>query len=244
MCNYIAIYPECQYFKRLKGLLMNNFPFSKKPNMTQFQLSKYLYLSGILCDLRLTPSTKLVLVALCQHYNPDKADMFPSQAFIARVLGISEKSVTRAIADLKHASIIACDKKRVNHYVLTDVFFARLKMSLNSRQIDPSLQDKLSHKQIIEQKKNSFSSNPLNPRAVRVSQKTVEETKKEMDEIYSAKGVSPLEDFECALKYLDGLTPQALNVPSILKSARNIAEKWRIEHPILKRKYCNLSGNA
>lgn len=102
--------------------------------ITQFELAKVIYTSGFLKSCNLTATAKLVLMALIQHYNANNADMFPSQKFLAQQLGISEKSVERAIANLKDEDLIYYVTKRVNRYRFTAHFFEQIKMSVVNRQ--------------------------------------------------------------------------------------------------------------
>lgn len=98
-------------------------------NISQFELTKILYSSGILAKCDLTPSAKLFLWALCSHYNPNNKTMFPSQQTVAQKLGISEKSAQRAVKELKTHGLIDYETKRVNHYVFGEKFFEMVKMS-------------------------------------------------------------------------------------------------------------------
>ncbi len=98
-------------------------------NISQFELTKILYSSGILSECDLTPSAKLFLWALCSHYNPGNKTMFPSQQTVAKKLGISEKSAQRAVKELKTHNLIDYETKRVNHYVFGEKFFELVKMS-------------------------------------------------------------------------------------------------------------------
>lgn len=98
-------------------------------NISQFELTKILYSSGILAECSLTPSAKLFLWALCSHYNPNNKTMFPAQQTVAKKLGISEKSAQRAVKELKTCGLIDYETKRVNHYVFGPKFFELVKMS-------------------------------------------------------------------------------------------------------------------
>ncbi len=98
-------------------------------NMSQFELTKILYVSGILAECNLTPCAKLFLWALCSHYNPNNESMFPSQQTVAEKLGISEKSAQRAVKELKTLGLIDYETKKVNHYVFGAKFFELVKMS-------------------------------------------------------------------------------------------------------------------
>jgi len=97
-------------------------------NITQFELTKMLYSSGVLAKCNLTPSAKLFLWALCSHYNPNNETMFPSQQTISKKLGISEKSAQRAVKELKTCGLIDYETRRVNHYVFGEKFFELVKM--------------------------------------------------------------------------------------------------------------------
>jgi len=71
-------------------------------HVSQFEICKQIYTSGILNKVKLTPTSKLVLIALANHY----PKVFPSQKFIADQLGITERSVIRAIQELKNKGLI------------------------------------------------------------------------------------------------------------------------------------------
>lgn len=98
-------------------------------NISQFELTKILYSSGMLSKIDLTASAKLFLWALCSHYNPNNETMFPSQQTVAQKLGISEKSAQRAVKELKMHGLIDYETKRVNHYTFGAKFFELVKMS-------------------------------------------------------------------------------------------------------------------
>ena len=98
-------------------------------NISQFELTKILYSSGMLSKIDLTASAKLFLWALCSHYNPNNETMFPSQQTVAQKLGISEKSAQRAVKELKMHGLIEYETKRVNHYTFGAKFFELVKMS-------------------------------------------------------------------------------------------------------------------
>lgn len=103
-------------------------------NISQFELTKILYSSGMLAKIDLTPSAKLFLWALCSHYNPNNDSMFPSQQTVAQKLGISEKSAQRAVKELKTHGLIDYETKRVNHYTFGAKFFELVKMSCEGGQ--------------------------------------------------------------------------------------------------------------
>lgn len=84
---------------------------------TQFDLSKKIL--NNLSQFNLKPTTKLVLLYLCDCYNPKHGEMFPKQSTIAEKLGISEVSVTRAIQELHKEGLLISERKYINRYRFT-----------------------------------------------------------------------------------------------------------------------------
>lgn len=101
----------------------------------------------------ITPTAKLVLLYLSSCYNPRKADMFPKQKTIAMKLGISERSIVRAISELIKAGLIVVECKYSNRYKFTskivckqpeiENFFEDENMSDDLRQNDIKEDDKM-----------------------------------------------------------------------------------------------------
>lgn len=131
---------------------------------TQFKLTNYLL--NNLSQFKITPTAKLVLLELSACYNPNKPDMFPKQKTLAKKIGVSERSVVRAIQELVKAGLILIESKYTNHYVFTSKiggewaqnknFFTSENMSDDLRQNITSKRDNLSrheHEPIKEQKK-------------------------------------------------------------------------------------------
>lgn len=85
--------------------------------ITQFELSKKIL--NNLSQFDLKPITKLVLLYLCDCYNPNKPGMFPKQSTIAKKLGVSEASVIRAISELHKEGLIVSERKYTNLYKFT-----------------------------------------------------------------------------------------------------------------------------
>lgn len=123
---------NAQSTSKVKNL--NDVKSWNSTSITQFELAKVIYTSGFLNTCNLTATAKLVLMALIQHYNANNAEMFPSQRFLAQQLGISEKSVERAIANLSEEKYIYYVTQRVNRYRFTAYFFEAVKMSVMNRQ--------------------------------------------------------------------------------------------------------------
>jgi len=92
-------------------------------NISGFELSKVLYTCGLFGKLELTAGSKLVLWAFCTYYNPMKKTMFPSQATLAKQLGVSEKTIERAVKELKERGLIVYETKKVNHYGFSAKFW-------------------------------------------------------------------------------------------------------------------------
>lgn len=85
--------------------------------VSQFELSKKVL--NNLYKYNLKPVTKLVLLFLCDCYNPKHGEMFPKQSTIAQKLGVSEVSVIRAISELHKEGLIISERKYTNKYSFT-----------------------------------------------------------------------------------------------------------------------------
>ena len=105
---------------------------SKMCVSTQFELSKITLKNLNRFDL--SPTAKLVLLALVDCYNPRTEGIFPKQKTIAEQLGISVSSVIRAIKELAHAQIVIYETKSTNRYKLTPTFFTLVKLTAASSQ--------------------------------------------------------------------------------------------------------------
>lgn len=92
--------------KEHAGHAISGFELSKKVlnNLSQFNLK---------------PIAKLVLLYLCDCYNPKHGEMFPKQSTIALKLGVSEISVIRAIQELHKEGVIISERKSFNRYRFT-----------------------------------------------------------------------------------------------------------------------------
>ncbi|MCM1339395.1 MAG: helix-turn-helix domain-containing protein [Muribaculaceae bacterium] len=84
---------------------------------TQFELTKNVL--NNLSQFKLKPTAKLVLLYLCDCYNPKHGEMFPKQSTIAMKLGISEVSVIRAIQELHKEGLLISERKYTNRYKFT-----------------------------------------------------------------------------------------------------------------------------
>lgn len=95
-----------QTVKKHVGHAISGFELSKKVlnNLSQFNLK---------------PIAKLVLLYLCDCYNPKHGEMFPKQSTIAQKLGVSEVSVIRAIQELHKEGLLVSERKYINRYRFT-----------------------------------------------------------------------------------------------------------------------------
>lgn len=84
---------------------------------TQYELTQNIL--NNLSQFDITPTAKLVLLYLSSCYNPKNADMFPKQKTIATKLGVSERSIVRAIQELFKAGLIMIECKYTNRYKFT-----------------------------------------------------------------------------------------------------------------------------
>ena len=153
---------------------------AKSDSISQFELINLIYKSKLMTKVALKPTAKLVLYALVHHYNPVNEDMFPSQKFIAQSLGISEKSVERAVKELAGCRLIMYITKNVNRYKFTQTFFDLVKMSDTNRQnVERKSRQNVGQTYKHEQKKNNVSSfSPFRqPLSKGTHYKTVQETK-------------------------------------------------------------------
>lgn len=207
----------------------NIVKFCKKqgatPNFTQFEIVRAIYDSGILAQNSLSPATKLVLIAIAHHFNPKKADMFPSQRFIAKQLGISERSAERAVAELKKADLITYETIKVNHYKFTAKFFESVKLSDKFRQIVGT-----DARQIVgqtnkhEQKNNNFQKSSFYSNQPKgIEYQDLETPSHQRDDR------TPENDFQTAQKFVQELLPMKHN-PLIKAKLDKIFEIWGAEN--------------
>lgn len=129
--------------------------------ITGFELAKQTL--NNLSQYDITPVAKLVLLYLVDCYNPKNGlEVFPKQKTIASKLGVSERSVTRAIQELFKARLILIECKSSNRYFLrlkNDCGASELKnfstdsMSNDFGQKNVQNEDKLAHPHVHEQTK-------------------------------------------------------------------------------------------
>lgn len=204
-------------------------------NISQFELINMVYKSKLFNKIELKPTAKLVLYALIHHYNPANEDMFPSQKFIAQNLGISEKSVERAVKELAANRLIMYVTRNVNRYKFTSFFFDSVNLSdVNRQNVSNKVRQIVGQTYKHEQKNenrflkfSSYSGNSPTGAAMR-QHSTIEETKKLLQNIEKNKedNFAP-KDFSKndAIKWLNSL-PAELH-GGIL--AQEVYKKHKIE---------------
>jgi len=116
---------------------MNNQALLDLSKFTQIELTNKL-IENLSNFSMLKKSSQSVLIRLTRYYNAQKeaagkSSIYPSEQTLAINCNLSERTVKRAIKDLKDNNFILVIKgnKRfsVNHYKLTNIFFESLKMS-------------------------------------------------------------------------------------------------------------------
>lgn len=127
--------------------------------VTSFELTKGLL--NNLSQFEITPTAKLVLLYLASCYNPNKADMFPKQKTIADKIGVSERSVVRAIQELFKAGLIIIECKYTNRYKFTSKIVPEPSGNLSEtkRQNVIKKDDKMSHHDIEQIKRKNKLTN-------------------------------------------------------------------------------------
>lgn len=123
---------------------MNTVKKDAAQSLTQYELSTQIITK--LNTFKLTPTAKLVLLYLTTCYNPKHREVFPKQKTIADKLGVSERSVTRAIQELFKEGLILIECKFTNRYKFTSRIVSECpeKMSDDFGQNDTKLSDNLS----------------------------------------------------------------------------------------------------
>lgn len=130
---------------------MNTAKKHAQHGFSQFTLTQNLL--NNLSQFKLTPTAKLVLLELSSFYNPNKADMFPKQKTLAKKIGISERSVVRAVQELLNEGLIIVECKYTNRYKFTSRIVSQRpeNMSEDFGQNDIKEADKLAeHEPTIE----------------------------------------------------------------------------------------------
>lgn len=130
-----------------------------KHDFTQFELSKLIITSHFFSTIKMSPSSRLILMVLCSHF----PNIYPSIKTIQEESGIASKtSIINSLKELSKLGIIMYETKNVNHYSFTTYFFELLKVEPKqyNKCIDGGT--KIEPKQINKQKINKFQKNKSN----------------------------------------------------------------------------------
>lgn len=211
---------------------------TKQVVLSQYEISKEIYESGLLSKYEMTAGSKLMLIGLANHYNPKKPDMYPSQKHLEAKLGVSERTIRRAAQELKQLDLIDYENKKVHHYKFTAKFFAEVKMSYQSGQIVRLKQDKMSDKQIHEHKNNN-NGNLVNfpkPQTYRhdtavkgIEYKSPEQTVADYEEsVKTENSKNPWNDKESAVLYIENVKP-LMDKREIRERVEQIQKLWNLQ---------------
>lgn len=188
--------------------------------VTNFSLVNAVYVRGIGKMFDLNATALLVLIGLINHFNPDKAIVFPSQEYLAEHLNVSERSVIRAIKDLLLKNLIIKSKKGAsNVYCFTNVFFESVKMSGDRCQ---NVTDK-GAKMAGKHDNNKYINNVFELKIG--GYPGIEATKRLIDEKKEMDLGSPLDyGYEEAKEFLSDLIPELQNS----YFAKELRKKWNL----------------
>lgn len=157
-------------------------------NVHSSKIVNQIYFKNIAKKFNLKPSELCVLIALSNHYNALKKDIFPTQEYIAEHCNISEKSVNRAVKRLSTVGVIIYETKHNNRYVFTNIFFEALEMSETSTQNVLKEKVKMSDKHI-----SKHVNNTSNKSFKKISYLNPIQTKENMNKNLDIKTGSPLD---------------------------------------------------
>lgn len=128
----------------LRGGFMNTAKKQTTRAFSQFTLTNKLLQN--LYKYKLTPTAKLVLLELSTCYNPKHGDMFPKQKTLANRIGVSERSIVRAVSELVKEGLVLIEYKYTNRYKFSSRITSEYAENLSEdlRQSDRKQNDKLS----------------------------------------------------------------------------------------------------
>lgn len=140
---------------------MNTQKALQTQEFTQFELTKDLLLN--IGKFNITPTSKLVALYLTSCYNPEKATIYPKIITISEILGLSEKAVRLAIAELIEKGLILKSKishTNKNQYVFTSKITDLTGKNYQSKQVKSTENQKVKfttpiHEQKIFEQKTS-----------------------------------------------------------------------------------------
>lgn len=124
------------------------------PDLTSFDINKAVTFNKFFQKVSLSPASRLVLRCLIDCWNPAKGLVFPGQGFISEATGVTLRSVSASVQQLKDQGLILTTRKQSHlNYYFTQKFFDLLNISYQMRKNCVSACEKFSYP-YIEQKKN------------------------------------------------------------------------------------------
>ncbi len=191
---------------------MNTVKKEAAKGLTQFDLTKKIL--NNLSHYDITPTAKLVLLYLTDCYNPKHADVFPKQKTISLKLGISERSVMRAIQELFKAGLILIECKHTNRYILMPNSTSHL-----------SQIDKLSQ---TESQNVTFVPDNLSPTCIEQKRETKKEQHESGENVYQGDDLILYEYAKKKAKY---------NVDAFIKAIKENGGDKKIISEYKKKKF-------
>jgi len=179
-----------------------------------YELNKAVTFSRLFSRINLSPSSRLVLRCLIDFWNAEKGYSFPKQQTIADCTGLTRTSVVNAIEELRMNELI---ETRQGKYTLYYSFCTKfLHMVFGDRKV--LLPDMLKD---------------LTSRCVRYSHITNNITdlinKEQENKNFSEdKCVSPYDNYECAVNWLNSLEENTLKHRVIREQVDKVRKIWNI----------------
>lgn len=130
----------------------------KQQAISQFELSKAITFSKFFSKVKLSPSAKLVLRCLIDHWNAEKMFCYPAQETITEETGLSLRSVKNAIGELREANLILTELKKSLNYTFTAKFFELVNFAPEQGRKCTLERAEFAPKQIKEKRKNNVFS--------------------------------------------------------------------------------------
>jgi len=209
-------------------------------HVSSFDINKAITFKKFFAKIKLSPSARLVIRCLVDFWNPTKGLVYPGQKVIAECTGLTERSVTSAVEELRSCGLIYTTRRAsgLNYYFSTKFFealeFFEEKNSEYSGKKFGYKSEKISDpykEQIKEQKNNNVIKlkNEFWERDHTVDHTvSVDSTRKLLEEKNNLKKGSPLDfNFEEAKNFLDNLLPELQN--SFF--AVELRKKWNLPSP-------------
>lgn len=177
--------------------------------ITSFELNKLITTTKLFSKIKLTATSKLVLRCLIDYWNNEIGYCYPKQETISQATGVSRKSVVTAIRELAKLNLIKTQKKKYHiEYFLGEKLFHLLDLRCELF----TQEDCKKVTSSCEQKLQLYKTNK-------------EQIKKQEEKLILA---SPIDDYNCAIHWLNSLSEEALKLPLIREKVHQVKEIWKI----------------